>query len=386
MQSPSVLIALGPCLLMSMAAVALLVVYRNLSRMRHALIWSGAFATSAGQWLIMAAQGLGDGRPLHGGVIADLLGLGSILLLAEGFRLRCMPRRMRRMLPLLALVGGAVLLLTAAYPIGPARAAINPILSAVALGWSARLVLRARERASATELAVACMLGTIASIDAIAAALALAEQAGWLGSHTLYVVLYAATVEPACAAIALFILLLIAFDFARDLRRTVHTDPLTGVLNRFGFEHALAIVAPRRLQRARLLSLAIADIDLFKDINDRHGHAAGDAALTCVARHLSCEAGQGAHVARIGGEEFALLLPGISGAEALGRLDRLRSGLALLAIDGHPEMAVTASFGVAEHCPPESLQELMERADRALYQSKHDGRNRCTLAQAAVAQ
>lgn len=381
MQSPSVLIALGPCLLMGMAAIALFVVHRFLSPVRHALVWSAAFAASAAQWGIMASQSWRGGPPLHGGPVADLLGLASVLLFVEGFRLRRGAVRWRATLPILGLFAASALIATAIGPAMPLRAAITPAVSTIVMGWAATMVVTPGQRASAAELAVVWMLGSLAAIDAVAALAALAEQFGLLTTHSLYVIICAATVEPTCAAIALFTLLLIAFDFSVDLRRLVHTDPLTGVLNRLGFEHTLHSVCNRRRHRARPFSIAIADIDYFKQINDRHGHAAGDATLTSFAGHLADGLGRDGHVARIGGEEFALLMPGVGGEDAFNRIDPLRASLSTMSVDEHPTLAVTASFGVAQRRPGEHVETLLERADQALYCSKRAGRNRSTLAQ-----
>jgi diguanylate cyclase (GGDEF)-like protein len=378
MADPPVLIAMGPCLFMGMAAVALLVVHARLSPVRHARYWAGAFAASAAQWALMALNGWRGQPPFHGGLLADLLGGLAVLLFAEGFRLRAgigSPWLMRGT----ALVLAALLIGTKLLPPMPLRAAISPLVCAAALGWAATLVAPRATRVAVAEVAVIGMLVLLALIDVAAAGMAVAEQAGLLPGHSFYTLIYIATIEPACAALALFTLLLIAFDFSVELRRLTHTDPLTGVLNRLGFEHA-ARGAFRWHRRGRPLALAIADIDAFKLINDRHGHAAGDAVLACFAGHLSGALGRGEHVARIGGEEFALLLPDHDGSAALGRIDPLRAGLGQLVIAAHPTVTMTASFGIAECRRGEPLEHLVERADQALYQAKRAGRNRATLA------
>jgi diguanylate cyclase (GGDEF)-like protein len=153
---------------------------------------------------------------------------------------------------------------------------------------------------------------------------------------------------------------------------------LTGVLNRQGFDYAAAALIDR--VRPRTLSIAIADIDRFKAVNDRYGHAAGDATLTAFAAHLARVLERGESVARIGGEEFALLLPGVDAAQALARIEPVRRDLAMLKVESQPGIAVTASFGIAEREPGEALEALLERADQALYQSKREGRDRTTVA------
>ncbi|WP_420142340.1 diguanylate cyclase [Sphingomonas sp.] len=372
----SLLIAVGPCLLMAMAAIAQLLVHAYLSRARHGLFWAAAFAAGAMQWAIMTGQGIFAGRPLHGGVIADLFGMASPLLFAEGFRRRA-DLHAPWVLPAIAMIGATLLIATAPPPRVAIRAAINPLLAATALGWAATMVRRRDGHDFTIEAAMTGVLGAIVSVHLIAASLAGAEQIGWLAGHRAYVLLYAVTVAPACAAIALFTLLLTAHDFSVELRRLVHTDPLTGVLNRLGFDDAI-----RRLQRRgrRPLAIAVADIDHFKHINDTYGHAAGDAVLARFAGQVSDGLRPEDCVARVGGEEFAMLLPGMDGPAAHERIDSLRERMRDLAIDGHPGLAVRASFGVADWRPDESIEAMLERADHALYLSKRAGRDRTTQA------
>jgi diguanylate cyclase (GGDEF)-like protein len=246
-------------------------------------------------------------------------------------------------------------------------------------GWAATKVPLAPYRTSPIEKGAIAMLLLLVLLQAGMGALALGEQTGLIAGHRTYIVLLAATVQPYCAAAALFTLLLIAHDFWVELRRLVHTDPLTGVLNRLGFDHAAQTVLRGRGRRSLPVSICIADIDGFKRINDDHGHAAGDAALACFAGHLAGMLRDQEHVARIGGEEFAILLPGCDGRDAYERMQPVREGLADLVIDEHPEISLRASFGVAQCAPGDTIVTVLERADQALYTSKRSGRNRVTL-------
>ncbi|UAK25404.1 GGDEF domain-containing protein [Sphingomonas nostoxanthinifaciens] len=378
------LVVAGPCLLMALAAAAMVVVHQTLNPARYAEAWAAACALAAAGWAMIAIRGFAGLPPLHVGFNASMLQLASIVLFADGFRIRA--GRPHASLPIAVMTGGGVLLAIAfvASPM-PLRAAIMPLASLILCAWAARLVVLPRQAATGPEIGAIGMLVALAAINAVAAALAVAEQAGLLGSHHLYVALYAVSATPSCAAMALFGLLLVAADVSTELKLVLHTDPLTGVLNREGFREAAQAALRRARPRARPLSIAIADIDRFKQINDRHGHAAGDATLASFADHLARTVGGGGTVGRIGGEEFALLFPGRDGASVLRAVDPVSNACADVRVDGSPRVSVTASFGVAERHPDESLDALIERADRALYRSKREGRNRATLAQAASA-
>jgi diguanylate cyclase (GGDEF)-like protein len=156
-----------------------------------------------------------------------------------------------------------------------------------------------------------------------------------------------------------------------QLAQLAATDPLTGLQNR----RAFVAQAERRLAdmaHGARVSAIFLDIDNFKSLNDRFGHAVGDLALHRVAQVLMGGTGASDSVSRIGGEEFAVLLcDGLAGAQCLA--ERLRGAIAAIE---RPDGNLTASFGVAEHRSGESIMVLLDRADEALLRAKHSGRNR----------
>lgn len=163
-----------------------------------------------------------------------------------------------------------------------------------------------------------------------------------------------------------------------ESRSMATTDTLTGLLNRRAFVETATREVIRSTRYKDHFSLILMDVDHFKLINDRRGHAGGDAVLGSVARLLatcvrSCDV-----VARWGGEEFVVALPstGLEGATEVA--ERLRSHLEKRQIlDGNGELVpVTASFGVAELNAGEKLDQLIDRADRTMYAAKTAGRNR----------
>ena len=154
-------------------------------------------------------------------------------------------------------------------------------------------------------------------------------------------------------------------------------DPLTGLHNRRGFlDQALPVFATAA-RNARPVSAVVIDIDHFKRINDRHGHAGGDLTLVDVAERIRNACRSGDIVARWGGEEFVMLLPETDSAQACALAERLREAFAHAPVplgDGQA-VAITASFGVAVREGPMSLDQLLQAADSALYQAKDAGRD-----------
>jgi diguanylate cyclase (GGDEF)-like protein len=154
-------------------------------------------------------------------------------------------------------------------------------------------------------------------------------------------------------------------------------DPLTGLANRRAFEEELAREVARAVRAGAPLAVVALDVDRFKAVNDRHGHAAGDAVLRELAARACAGVRAGDLAARIGGEEFALLLPGAALPDALELAERVRAAIAAASVDvGGTPLAVTVSLGCAALAPGEPPAALLARADARLYEAKRDGRNR----------
>lgn len=158
------------------------------------------------------------------------------------------------------------------------------------------------------------------------------------------------------------------------IRKLSLTDALTGVDNRRSFDDTLAEEIARAQRYDLPLSLVLLDLDHFKRVNDTRGHQAGDAVLKDAAKLLHDNVRQTDRVARTGGEEFAVVMPGLGQAEAVKAADRLRAILAAHPIGEMP--AVTASFGVAALGDGDTSASLYRRADKAMYAAKQAGRNR----------
>jgi len=159
-------------------------------------------------------------------------------------------------------------------------------------------------------------------------------------------------------------------------------DPLTGISNRRVFDMTLRNIYAQQAEKART-ALIVADIDHFKQFNDRYGHIVGDQVLKEVANVLQSNVSHDSIVCRTGGEEFAVVLRDVSSTQAIVVAERLRMAIGKCRIIGKGNGAdfgsVSMSFGVCMANVCSCSEELYAKADEALYTSKRDGRNRCTL-------
>lgn len=179
-------------------------------------------------------------------------------------------------------------------------------------------------------------------------------------------------------ATGLLMLTLLVRDMLVEITARSETDPLSGVCNRRGFEER---AAPGLHNESVPAALVLADLDAFKSINDAYGHDMGDQVIVAFAALLRDSAPPKSVVGRLGGEEFAIFVPGANLAGARLLAETLRTGFAALSIPGLPPFVhCTASFGVAERIGAESLSGLRRRADAALYVAKRDGRDRVGVA------
>lgn len=173
-------------------------------------------------------------------------------------------------------------------------------------------------------------------------------------------------------------------DHARaEAKRVQHDserDPLTGTLNRGAWRRRLEQLTENHLQdngQAKPLSILYFDIDLFKLVNDSLGHGVGDDCLKAVARTVGEELRGGDVLGRVGGEEFAIVLPGARRIHAIAVAERIRTAVQTRCqVVGEEVVELTVSLGAAEYLgADEALQALIERADRAMYLAKDSGRN-----------
>jgi diguanylate cyclase len=167
----------------------------------------------------------------------------------------------------------------------------------------------------------------------------------------------------------------------QQVKAMLHRDPLTGTLNRRGIDNAFRREASRCDRHGSRLCVALIDIDNFKALNDRLGHQVGDRALVHIASVVTNTLRPADRIGRFGGEEFLLILPETGLSQSAAALARIKRELAAHALEeADTRVKITFSAGVAERYERESLDAVIARADAALYQAKHAGKNRTALA------
>jgi diguanylate cyclase (GGDEF)-like protein len=262
----------------------------------------------------------------------------------------------------------------------------SPLLAALSLGIARSILvrdtpLRAADYLtgglfviSAVPMLLRCVVELLADAFDVEALLAILRDVFFLTGSAL----------PLIATIGF---LLMCNDRINDeLSRLAMLDPLTGVFNRRTFEEHAELAIAEAMRAMRPLSLLAVDIDHFKHVNDEFGHEGGDEALRLVVAQMRKTLGEGQLLSRIGGEEFAVLLPGADEEAASATAERLRLHLenTPVNVDGRL-LFLRISAGVAtlgnEH---EALSTLLRAADRALYAAKRAGRNRVATASAMI--
>lgn len=166
------------------------------------------------------------------------------------------------------------------------------------------------------------------------------------------------------------------------LRRRLTTDHVTGVCNRAHFFELAERESRRSSHADRLLGVVTLDIDHFKRVNDTYGHSVGDLVLRAVAKACASSLKPGSTLARLGGEEFVVLMPAPDAATLMEAAEAMRLAVAGAKVRvSDADLQVTASFGCAlGRAATSPIYELLDRADKALYRAKRNGRNRIELA------
>ena len=214
--------------------------------------------------------------------------------------------------------------------------------------------------------------------------------AAWLGSGASardYIGSTYAAISQSVGAMllianGLLMLLIIVRDAMAEITARSETDTLSGLFNRRGFEDRADRLLASALRAGIPGAMVVADLDHFKAINDSHGHEAGDRVITAFAGVLATTADALAVAGRLGGEEFAVYIPDANLMSARLYAEGVRAGFSGLSIAGlGADRRFSASFGVAQLRPGDSLSDLLRRADAALYKAKEGGRDRVCVSE-----
>ncbi|MCF4124277.1 GGDEF domain-containing protein [Methylobacterium sp. SyP6R] len=344
-------------------------------RARELGIWTGAFLAFAAGLVVSINRAALPG--ILGSALGNLLIVSGYLMILHGVALLDGRARLRLPLAVLAVLALLWATLGVRFPV-VLWTYVGSLPIALACGLTAWRLLRSRTarafRARRLAIAVAGGHALFYLARALVTPVIVALYGDWLmpvfGKMTMYEgVLYS-------VAMPMGLIALVREEAQASALAAARTDYLTGLQNRHGFFEDGARLLDRR--PAALLAF---DLDHFKAINDRHGHAAGDAVLRLFADTARRAAGPDALVARLGGEEFAALLPGFDlvAARQVGEGIARRFAASSVHRDG-PGIPATVSVGLA--AGRGDLTALLSAADRALYRAKAAGRNRLEVAAA----
>jgi len=194
---------------------------------------------------------------------------------------------------------------------------------------------------------------------------------------SIYLVAFHFSITLASVALALTLCIAIGMEEISNLQRISETDPLSGLVNRRGFEQMASQQIEQMGEKKVPLSLIVCDIDHFKKVNDNFGHDVGDQIIKEFGKIIKNSCRRTDIVARIGGEEFCILLPVATKEMGLMVANSARETFAAHVFRNLPEGSFqTASFGIAQLEPGEDYESLFKRADEALYEAKQSGRNK----------
>ena len=382
MSSPVFFLLVSLAMSSAMLSVIFLMAWLTQGRLEHARTWSITFAIASLQWLINIFNESFPSREVYWLIANGVMLAGvTIGLLGHFQRVGRNVEVARLVLPAVA----AYILIawfTIASPHIGLQIGLGPAYAALTMFVATRLILQHRRKPRVAEWGAAITIGLF-GLNQSAAALA-----GFLQGPTVnpdymnaYYMINFLGMPAAYTGMGMFVIFMLASDLSEKMKEIAIRDQLTGLLNRRGFTEAASAAYATARRTDRIVSVVMTDIDKFKDINDQFGHSAGDLALCHFADILSRNRRTEDILARIGGEEFALVLPGATVEQAIKIAENLCRKLADTPMDTELEpMQMTASFGVASISINDTcLTDVVVRADAALYRSKRAGRNRIDL-------
>ncbi len=363
-------------------SIIFFIAWKTLGRQPYTLSWSVAFLAATFQWFFNLQSDWFPNRGIYW-LTVNALVLALITLAIRGHCQRTDCKHLPKNLwPFAAVIYFGIIWTTVIKPHVGISTALVPATACLTMILSAIMILRHREQTRPAEWAAAASLTLFAASQGIAASMALLQgAAGDATYQALYVHYNFLTMPAGYMATSMFVIFMLASDISIDMKQVAIHDQLTGVLNRRGLGEQGALAYANTRRTGRPVSVVMTDIDRFKNINDKYGHAIGDAALIHFSELLKTNRRAEDILARVGGEEFALILQGTDLQSALDVADELCTKIEseAMLVEGFA-LSMTASFGVA--CVSASdtcLADTICRADQALYRSKRAGRNQVDL-------
>ncbi len=382
MTSPVFYILVALMFTSAMISITFFIAWKTLGEKPYALSWAVGFLAATLQWFFNLAAAWFPSADVHWLTVNAF----SLVLITLGLRGHCQRTECTNLpsnlWPYAAIVYSAVVWSTVIDKHVGISMAVMPGIAAITLFLSALMILRHREKPRLAEMAAAITMVVFGLAQLTASGMALQQGAfGDEGFRTLYIHFNFLTLPAGYTGMAIFVIFMLASDLSEQMKEIAIQDQLTDVLNRRGFGEQAAIAYATARRSSRPVSVVMTDIDRFKQINDDFGHAAGDSALCHFANLLKEGRRTDDILARVGGEEFAVVLPGVELRDAMQFADDLCAKIEAspFQIDGN-SLPMTASFGVATISDKDTcMADVVVRADRALYRSKRAGRNRVDL-------
>jgi diguanylate cyclase (GGDEF)-like protein len=348
----------------------------------YALSWSVGFLAATAQWFFNLQSHWFTSREVHS-LIVSAFAMVLITLVVRGHCQRTNCKRLPKNLwPQASIIYAGIVWTTVFEPHVGISTALIPATASLTLFMSAIMIVTHREVTRAAEWAAAASLVLFGLAQGVAASMALMQGAGGDAVYESVYMHYNYLMLPSgYMAMGMFVLFMLASDLSEQMKEIAIRDQLTGVMNRHGLTGRSEVVFSKFRRNNLPVSIIMIDIDRFKHINDEHGHAVGDAALVHFADLLKDGRHRDDILARVGGEEFALVLPGYDLTSTMRIADALCTRIEATSMSlGRIKLKMTASFGVATLSKKDDrLSDAIDRADRALYRSKHAGRNQVDL-------
>ncbi len=363
-------------------SVIFFIAWSNFGKRAHALSWSIAFFAGMLEWAVSLNAGRFPSTEAYWLTESAF----TLMLITFGLKGHCQRTKCswlpKSLFPYSAAVYAFIAWHVVVEPHAGLRLGVLPAYAALTLFVSAYLIVTYRERTRPSEWAAAAFIALCAASQMLSAWIAM-SQGSVLDPELVstYMHFTFLTLPAGYMGMSMFIILMMASDISAKMKRIAVRDELTGLLNRRGFNEYGEKAFSAAQRNGTPLSVIMTDIDRFKYINDKYGHAAGDTALGHFAALVAEDRRREDVVARVGGEEFALLLPGTELRDAMALADQLCEKIGSTPMDltsiGLP---MTSSFGVATISAKDTtLDDMVRRADRALYRSKRAGRNQVDL-------